>query len=231
MLDTIRLARVMRRFCEIYHERSRSTDSLISATKFVDCCLSLAAPLVAPAVALSPAEESARTAHKVEQLQNQFHQLLVACRLEEQSILGNESRPQDLLGEEFDRLMELASVVNVAVVPGLLKVETSVLYCRDPRTNFLHEIGAFEIHIPTEEGEVLWFNRHRTIHAHSVDMHAPHVFKDGRACLGNVKDLFPRLIARRDFSTAVQVAIAFIESVNVADSAGKFINLWPVVQQ
>jgi hypothetical protein len=62
------------------------------------------------------------------------------------------------------------------------------------------------------------------------DMNAPHVYSDGHACLGNVEDLFPELIAKRDFASALQLAIVFIESVNVNDSAGKKIDHWPVAR-
>jgi len=222
MLDTIRFARVMRKLAEIYYERSQSgTGGTDQLPRFAALCTALVAPTVAGS---EPSPER-------EERQTRFRERMLACLREEQILLRNESRPQEMLAEEFDRLMELASVVNVVVVPGWLTVETSVLFCRDPRTDILHEIGAFDIHIPTEAGDIRWYNRDRKVHAHSADMQAPHVFKDGSACLGNVKDLFPKLIARRDFSTAVQVAIAFIESVNVDDQAGQFVNCWPIADQ
>ena len=62
-------------------------------------------------------------------------------------------------------------------------------------------------------------------------MHAPHVFKEGKACLGNAEQVLPDLIAKYQFSIIAMYAIQFIESVNVEDSAGSRITQWPVVEK
>ena len=59
-------------------------------------------------------------------------------------------------------------------------------------------------------------------------MHAPHVFHNGRPCLGNMTEVIPELVANYEFAALAMVAIQFIESVNVNDSAGMHINKWPV---
>ena len=61
-------------------------------------------------------------------------------------------------------------------------------------------------------------------------MNAPHVDPNGNACMGNTRDLFPALIQKREFASAVQLAIAFVEAVNVADNWGAYITNWPVAR-
>jgi len=150
---------------------------------------------------------------------------------QEQELLRLEAHPDESLGEEFDQLFQLASVRDVKVEDDKLIVSTDKLYCIDPRSGRRHEIGAFDIHLPTDSsnGAPTYFNRTRQVSTPAGTMQAPHVRSDGWACLGNVGDLFPQLIAKREFSSAVQVAIAYIESVNVDDSWGKYIDYWPMV--
>jgi hypothetical protein len=96
----------------------------------------------------------------------------------------------------------------------------------------LHEIGAFDIQIPTNgSSDIRWFNRTRKVDGYREGMNAPHVWAAGNACLGNTEALFPKLTAKRDFASAVQVAVAFIEYVNVDDPAGKLIHHWPYARR
>jgi hypothetical protein len=132
-------------------------------------------------------------------------------------------------GQEYDKLLVIPKVRDVQVAPGVVKVFTDTLYCVDPRSGKRHEIGAFRIEIyrDGQNGGVRWFNLTRRIDAYRDDMYAPHVFSDGKACLGNTQDIFPELIGNYEFAAAAMVAIQFVESVNVDDSAGKYVNRWP----
>jgi hypothetical protein len=134
-------------------------------------------------------------------------------------------------GEEYDKLISLTKISRVEVVSGVIKVFTDTLYCIDPRTNKPHDIGAFRIEIYTNGANngVRWFNLTRQVVAYdSKKMHAPHVFPEGKACLGNTEEIFPELIANYEFAAVAMVAIQFIETVNVEDAAGKYINCWPL---
>ena len=237
MLDIVRTTRFLFALRTVHLERMEqqsATSGSAPGTGFVHHCSALV-ERVARLEYMSPSkaqlESGLSESCYLSQLRRQWRRLRIGCSREEQAFLRNQAAPQEVLGEEFDRLMDLASVVAVEVVPGQLKVTTTVLYCRHPVTGSLHEIGAFDILIPTEGGDIRWLNRTRQVTGYSTSMQAPHVFADGTACLGNVKDLFPRLIAQRDFSSALQVAIAFVEAVNVNDSAGQFIDRWPLVKQ
>lgn len=132
------------------------------------------------------------------------------------------------LGREFDELCRVYKVRSVEVKQKSIVIMTDMLYCVDPRSGKRHEIGEFKITIPMDSNsEVTWLNQTRTIQMESRTMHAPHVSSRGKACFGNTQDLFPMLIKKREYASAVQLAIAFVESVNTSDAWGKGISLFP----
>lgn len=132
------------------------------------------------------------------------------------------------LGREFDELCRVYKVRSVHVKQRTIVIETDTLYCVDPRSGKRHEIGEFKITIPMDNStQVTWMNQTRTMRIDGRTMHAPHVSAHGHACFGNTQDIFPMLIKKREFASAVQLAIAFVESVNVSDGWGKGISQWP----
>jgi hypothetical protein len=139
-----------------------------------------------------------------------------------------QAAPAEEIGREFDELTQLANVVGVKVEGDKIVVSTDVLYCVHPKTHVRYEIGAFDIHIDISRSIVQWVNKTRKVAGGSGQMNAPHVDPHGNACLGNTKDLFPQLIHKREFASVVQLAIAFVEAVNVDDNWGAYIVNWPV---
>lgn len=132
------------------------------------------------------------------------------------------------LGREFDELCRVYKVRSVEVKQRSIVIMTDMLYCVDPRSGKRHEIGEFKITIPMDnKSEVTWLNQTRTIKMEGRTMHAPHVSSNGKACFGNTQDLFPMLIKKREYASAVQLAIAFVESVNTSDNWGKGITRFP----
>jgi hypothetical protein len=133
------------------------------------------------------------------------------------------------LGVEFDQMLQISKVEDVKVTNTALIVLTKVIFCRDPRTGKIHEIGAFEITFPFDTGKtIVWLNKTRLVKAEEEGFNAPHVNPKGHACLGNTKDSFAKLRANREFATALQLAIAFLESVDTTDGWGKYIDNWPL---
>lgn len=131
-------------------------------------------------------------------------------------------------GREYDELLAIDKVRDVTVGGGKIVVETKTLFCRDPRTGHIHDIGAFKIEIPTEGGRLRWYNQTRLVQIGDRKMNAPHVAADGHACEGTTKAEWPQFIADRQFAYVVMKAIQFVESVNTDDAWGKGINNWPV---
>jgi hypothetical protein len=133
------------------------------------------------------------------------------------------------LGAEFDQMLKVRKVLDVRVTDTSMTVVTDLIYCVNPLTKKTHEIGAFEITFPFDSAKhIHWRNLTRLVHGHEKGFNAPHVNAKGYACLGNVKEAFPKLLANREYSTALQLAIAFLESVDPKDTWGKHIGNWPV---
>ena len=143
------------------------------------------------------------------------------------------SRPAatDGYGKEFDKLLAVPKVRDVQIADGTVKVFTDVLFCTDPRTKVMHEIGAFRIELYTSHGDVRWHNLTRKVEGTywNGGANAPHVDAGGKACLGTMAEIIPELVANYEFAALAMVAIQFVESVNVDDRAGAHINKWPVV--
>jgi len=94
---------------------------------------------------------------------------------------------------------------------GVIEVYTDTLYCKHPKTSVVHEIGKFKIIISNDKTEPTWINLTRQVDGYM----APHIDSDGEACLGNMEEVFPELIANYEYSIVIQLAIQFVESVNI----------------
>lgn len=149
-------------------------------------------------------------------------------RTEEKELVVQRSGSQ--IGDEFDEITRFGSVKAVRIDQNKIIVRTKTLYCVNPSTRIKHEIGEFDIEIDVQKNSIRWLNKTRRVNGGNLNMNAPHVNADGLACFGNTKDLFPKLIASREITSALQLAIAFIESVNVNDNWGCHIANWPVAQ-
>jgi hypothetical protein len=143
---------------------------------------------------------------------------------------GEQFCDREQLGREFDALLKSPRVTGVTIVPGQVLVYTDKLSCTDPRTGQRHELGNFLIGIFTDGQSdcVQWVNLSRQVDGCLRRQHAPHVVASGRACFASVREAFPDLIANLQFSIVAQLAIDFIEQVNVDDPAGKQIIKWPL---
>jgi len=162
--------------------------------------------------------------------QSDFHGHLRGALLEEFDLLRLQAAPAEEIGREFDELTQLANVTGVKVEGDKIVVSTDILYCVHPKSRVRYEIGAFDIQICTSTNMIKWFNKTRKIAGGSGYMNAPHVDPNGNACMGNTRDLFPALIQKREFASAVQLAIAFVEAVNLDDNWGAYIVNWPVAR-
>ena len=148
-------------------------------------------------------------------------------------LISFRGRTHELYGQEFDKLLTVKGVRDVNISNGTITVFTDILHCVDPRTDKRHEIGAFRIEIYTDGSNdgVHWYNLTRLVDGYKKEMHAPHVFPDGKACLGSAQEVFPELIANYEFAAVAMLAIQFVESVNTDDSAGEHINKWPIAKK
>ncbi|MDZ4836187.1 MAG: hypothetical protein SGJ27_20610 [Candidatus Melainabacteria bacterium] len=133
------------------------------------------------------------------------------------------SPDSELRGREFDQICALANVESVSVRDAWIVVTTANLYCLNPSSGVKYDIGKFEIQINAKEHTIRWLNQTRRVNG----FHAPHVNGEGLACMGNTKELFPMLLKKQEYASVVQIAIAFVETVNVDDNWGSQITNWP----
>ncbi|MFA7337514.1 MAG: hypothetical protein WC028_12065 [Candidatus Obscuribacterales bacterium] len=130
------------------------------------------------------------------------------------------------LGEEFDAIMAIPKILDVTVKDNQVVVTTKALYCKDSRDNVNHLIGPFKIVIPASSSDGLrWYNQ--CTFSRPNGMNAPHVDAEGKACLGNMKEVFSQLLSARQYAAVVEAAIAFVEAANPDDTWGKHIDRWP----
>lgn len=173
---------------------------------------------------------------KVEDLRRALTELIRET-LQEERILEAMRRIDDnhaLYEQEYNSLLTITEVADVQMHGNALHIFTNVIYCTDPRDNKVHELGKYRIEIYLR-GTVRWFNLDGPKKGYDgYKFQAPHVREDGSACLGRMEEVFPDLIARGEFSVAAQVAIAFLQALNVTDPTENWgptnIHSWPVVE-
>lgn len=130
---------------------------------------------------------------------------------------------------QYKSMLKTPKVKKIIVDGQKIEAFTETLYCADPTNNTLIEIGEFKIVIPNSGG-IKWFNLTRKVNGGmSRESNAPHVSSTGSACLGNASAMFADLYRQREFEALLHLAINFIEQVNVEDSAGQSVRLWPLV--
>lgn len=163
----------------------------------------------------------------VQSLRKRLMHAITEARAKERKLLTDENVNLDEFGIEYENLMKVKYVKDVKVEGNAIVIYTDILNCRDERTGILHEIGAFKIMLPFTGSMPNWKNLTRTVNGMKAGQHAPHVWPDGNACLGNTADIFPKLFAQRQWSIAAQLAIEFVQAANTSDAAGKYISSWP----
>ncbi len=137
------------------------------------------------------------------------------------------------LGSEYDTIISAPKIQKVIINDDeSLEVFTDTLYCKDPRTDKLHEIGKMRIVLNRNNinsgDEIRIFNETRMVRAFTDSGNAaPHVLGSNKPCLGSEAQTFKTLLKEREYFAAIMMGIRFVESVNVKDSAGKYIDYWP----
>lgn len=168
-------------------------------------------------------EEKERLAREVAKATRRIEQNRHLIAMSQCSVKEHEKA----FAEQFKKLNEMKNITAIMVEGNTLVVQTDVLYCVDPRTGIEHEIGSFRIRIDCGQYNISMTNTTRRVSGHDENMHAPHVFPRGNLCEGTLGEILPDLYGKYDYATIVMVAIQFVQSVNVDDPAGRYINRWP----
>lgn len=162
----------------------------------------------------------------VERLRKEFVQ---AVRTTREAEVRLEGRSPEILartfGNDYDMLRSMDKVLRVRVTGLGISIYTTTLYCDVPEYGERYEIGRFRIELRFD-GKVRWYNLTRQFEETGY-RHAPHVGRNGKACLGNTEYIFPELIGSGEFAAAGLLAIQFVESVNLSDPWGRSVVYWP----
>ena len=175
----------------------------------------------------SKTPEQARQA--LDSAEAELERVLQVARSAERELVHLDWFPEERLKKEFDDLRRISKVRDVRVTDSAIVVETEMLYCKVASTGVTYRIGEFEISIPTRFGNGIRFlNKTGLVETRRASMNAPHVDGSGNACLGNTQGMFSELLLNRQYASAVQMAIIFLQSVNITDVWGKDIVYWPI---
>ncbi len=170
---------------------------------------------------------------QIERLQQDLIRELRAIRIEEGRASGAGLIDKDAFAREFDAIFEVPKVKEVRVEDGIISVYTETLFADDPRSRKRHELGDYVIKFFTDGQAdcVRWYNLTRRVNAGRSDQHAPQVFTSGRGSLHAIKDSIIDLVAELQFAVATQLAIDFIEQVDVDEPDGAMLDRWPLEKQ
>jgi len=144
---------------------------------------------------------------------------------------------------QFDDIAKMQKVRSVSIDRERKKliIFTDFLFCKHPKKNQIHEIGRFKIEIDISgnkqiinrdnEFGIRWHNLTRKVDGYDPGMNAPDVYPRGVPCLGTAAQYLPELLANYEYSAIVDLAIQFVESVNLDDGAGCYLENWPIVKK
>lgn len=167
---------------------------------------------------------------QIERLQHELVRELRAIRIEEGRAHGAPLIDRETYAREFDAIFDVPKVKDVSVEDGIISVYTETLFAYDNRSRKNHELGAYVIQFFTDGQAdcVRWYNQTRRVNAGRSDQHAPHVFTSGRSIVHAIKDSIVDLVAELQFAVATQLAIDFIEQVDVDEPDGAYLDRWPL---
>ncbi len=166
---------------------------------------------------------------EIERLEAKLIQLLRAKLIATRQTKGLTFCDSAQFAREFDALQSMPKVQEIRVEPRSLSIVTDTLVAVHPNTSDRHSIGRFKITIQMDgHGDsIRWVCLDATTHGCVKNQQAPQVLNSGRAFLSEIKESFAELIASAQFSTVAQLAIEFIEQVNVDEPGGAQISNWP----
>jgi hypothetical protein len=130
--------------------------------------------------------------------------------------------------EDIRSILGLQNVDSVRAGDKQLIVRTGIIDCKDDRTDLFHRLGAYDIHLSLERPEIMIFNTEGPREVNGHLFHAPGVSAQGHAGFGNVANLMQEFLLKKDYTLAIILAVAFLESANTNDVWGQNINLWPL---
>jgi hypothetical protein len=166
----------------------------------------------------------------------------IAQRIEESIVCMEEekivSREKEKAEKTYQDLMSIPKIMSVKIIDQYVHIYTKNIFVQNEKDHSIwHDIGTFHIVVGVygtkynTSSTVRIFNTKHQIHAFQELMQAPHVFDDGHLCHGNITGAMVDAYGRRDIYQMALIIIMFLESANLDDVAGGYLNRWPAVTE
>lgn len=155
-----------------------------------------------------------------------FKEYIFATNAVEESTKIRSIEPEILL-RKIDKIYLYKHVERLSIHTDIFNIYTDniVVYTEAGK----RDIGKFKISVNLIDGKVHFYNLTRRVNGYGRGMNAPHVYADGRPCLGNIAEALTKAIAEFEIEAIVNICIAYITSVNTEDVAGAKISCWPKI--
>lgn len=140
------------------------------------------------------------------------------------------------MSDQFDAISAMDKVKSILIEDGIVSITTNTITAEDPRTHKFHDLGKFLIRINAllpqyhSTGCLVIKNLVHAIEHGGQTMSAPHIYRDGHICHGNLLQMVSHHYANRDILGMVQDVFAFLEHPNVEDGVGRIIDRYPVAE-
>ena len=148
-----------------------------------------------------------------------------------------EQKEREKAVQNYNDTKAIEQVKSIFIKDGMVNIYTKSIYVKDPRSNKWHDIGAFHItlgmlsSVYDVNSTVKVFNIKYSGCGMGGHFQAPHVYGEGRICHGNMNMGMIESYKQRNLFELVYQIIIFLQSVNVSDMAGQYINTWPEVSE
>ncbi len=183
---------------------------------------------------------------KFSALQDQL--MALAGSIKKQSIAVSSIDKDKLEGEsiknaeqDFQNILDIDVVSNVVLAAGVLNVYTNNVYVQHDHSKKWYDIGTFHISIKVshgsyntgsgESGTTRILNTKTSVYAFEEGMNAPHVFRGGHLCHGNLGLGVSNSWKDGDMFGVVFQIIMFLQSANLDDVAGTKVDRWEEVTE
>lgn len=132
--------------------------------------------------------------------------------------------------KDLDLLCAYEKIEDVSFVNDIFRISTIPLYIIDKNKRYYGGRYTIEMNLITSTVRFFGDNPRRSYWT-SLDPH-PHVNgNSGEACLGNIASTIAELCSQYQLYPLTLLCIDFLESVNPADSAGKYVTNWDLVDE
>lgn len=135
----------------------------------------------------------------------------------------------EIKGLEFDKLMQHPDIEDILIDSDFIHVMTGPIYIEYQDKEY--DIGKFKITLSVNPRNFIVEMKNLTRSVPGRERRGtahPHIWSDGRPCLGNIQECLPHMVGEYQFAAAISVCIQFLKSVN--EDAGHFSDIrdWPL---